>query len=111
VRSENMILIDRNLDRAWRRAALAHEIAHVDLGHTSVVEGIFARRIEREADNLAARRLLSSVDEIAEAVAAFPGDAAAVAEELEVPVEVLVRRIERLHPRDRARIAARASRG
>lgn len=110
VRSENMILIDENLDRTWRRATLAHELAHVDLGHVSAVEGFFARRIEREADMLAARRLLGSVDAIADAVAAHPGDTAAVADQLDVPVEVLLRRVEKMHPRDRAAIEARASR-
>lgn len=110
VRSENMILIDENLDRPWRRATLAHELAHVDLGHVSLVEGYFARRVEREADMLAARRLLGNVDVIADAVAAFPGDTAAVADQLDVPVEVLVRRVEKMHPRDRAKIEARVSR-
>lgn len=108
--SERMILIDRDLHQSWRRATLAHEIAHVDLGHQSRIVGRYARRAERDADHLAARRLLSSVTAIAEAAAAYPGDTSAIADALDVPVEVLIRRVENLHPRDRARIEARAAR-
>lgn len=109
VSSERMILLDRELDETWRRATLAHEICHVDLGHLGTT-GHFARRAEREADHLAARRLLPSVVEIADAAATFRGDTKAIAHHLGVPVEVLVRRVERMHPRDVARIEARVRR-
>ncbi|MEP7763869.1 ImmA/IrrE family metallo-endopeptidase [Sanguibacter sp. 26GB23] len=110
VRSEQMILLDRDLERAWRRATLAHELAHVDLDHRGDVEGYFARRMEREANLLAARRLLASLDAIGDAIAAHGGDTAAVADELDVPSEVLIRRMENMHPRDRARVVARSRR-
>lgn len=108
--SERMILIDRDLHQTWRRATLAHEIAHIDLGHRTRPLGKYAGRAEREADHLAAHRLLSSVAAIADAVAAYPGDTAAVADALDVPVEVLVRRVEQMHPRERARIERRVLR-
>lgn len=109
ISSESMILLDRELYPTPRRATLAHEIAHVDLGHRGGT-GFFGRRAEREADHLAARRLLPSVREIADAAATFRGDTTAIAHHLDVPVEVLIRRVERMHPRDVARIEARVRR-
>lgn len=105
-----MILIDHELHHSMRRATLAHEIAHVDLKHRGRMPGRYGRRAEREADHLAARRLLASVSDIAEAVATYLGDTTAIADALDVPVEVLIRRVETMHPRDRARIEARAAR-
>lgn len=110
MRDEQMILLDRALERCWRRATLAHELAHVDLDHRGEVGGYFGRRMEREANLLAARRLLANVDAIGDAIAAHAGDTAAVADELGVPPEVLLRRMEHMHPRDRARVVARSRR-
>lgn len=110
VSSESMILIDQDMHRVMRRAALAHEIAHIDLGHRTHLEGRMGRRAERDADRLADRRLLGSISDIAEAVATYAGDNSAIADALDVPVEVLIRRVETMHPRDRARIEARVAR-
>lgn len=52
-----VILLDASLSLAVRRSALAHAIAHVDLGHVPE-SGRQGRRYEREADRLAAERLL-----------------------------------------------------
>lgn len=109
VPSERVILIDVSLDGDERRGVLAHELAHIDLEHRPV-GGWFGRRMEREADVLAARRLLGDVDRIADAIAEHPLQPGLVAEALCVPLRVLRRRLEILtdHERDviEARVAA-----
>ena len=58
------IVLDDRLGRVGRRCVLAHELAHVDLGHHHQLAGNgpgtgrLARRNESAADLLAARRLL-----------------------------------------------------
>jgi Zn-dependent peptidase ImmA (M78 family) len=58
------IVLDDRLTRVQRRCVLAHELAHIDLGHHQQVAGNgpgtdrLARRNEAAADRLAARRLL-----------------------------------------------------
>jgi hypothetical protein len=52
-----VILLDTEADRAARRCALAHAVAHIDLGHTPE-SGKTGRRYEAAADQLAACRLI-----------------------------------------------------
>lgn len=57
-----VILIDRDLPHEERREALAHELAHLDLGHGVLIH---ERQEELRADLLAALRLLP-LNELAE---------------------------------------------
>jgi Zn-dependent peptidase ImmA (M78 family) len=106
VPSERVIFIDSSLDRPGRRATLAHELSHVDLGHRPTA-GWFGRRMERDADDLAAQRLLDDVARVADAIAVHPLQPGMVAAELEVPLRLLRRRLERLTPTEAAVIEER----
>lgn len=105
VPSERVILLDVALDQDERRSVLAHEVAHVDLEHEPA-GGWFGRRMEREADILAARRLLGDIEEIADAICEHPLQPGLVAERLCVPLRVLRRRLEALSDQERAIIQA-----
>lgn len=107
--TEKMILIDQSLNPGDRRSTLAHELAHIDLGHTPV-QGWFGQRMERDAHHLADTRLLGDIDAIAEAIAAHPLDPAAVAEHLGVGVGSLRRRLRRLTDEQKQRITDRLAR-
>jgi Zn-dependent peptidase ImmA (M78 family) len=107
VPSERVILIDCRLNRSERRATLAHELSHVDLGHRAV-GGWFGRRLERDADSLAACRLLSSVGDLAEALVGQP-ELAEAADMLDVPLSVLRLRIDLLTDAERSLIDERVS--
>jgi len=52
-----VVLVDRDGDSPTRRCALAHAVAHIDLGHLPD-SGRQGRRYEGEADLLAAQRLI-----------------------------------------------------
>ncbi len=52
-----VVLVDSAADRAVRRCALAHAVAHIDLGHVPA-SGRTGRRCEEQADTLAAARLI-----------------------------------------------------
>lgn len=102
------IVLDDRLDRVQRRCVLAHELAHVDLGHHQVAGNgpgtdRLARRNERAADVLAAKRLVS----IAQLVLVLPGASGQteVAELLEVTPHLLEVRLEHLEPAERLRLA------
>lgn len=100
------IVLDRRLSRVERRCALAHELQHVDRGDVQVFtvgpDGPrLARRQERRADREAARRLVE-VQALAAAMRAHPDNPAAVAEELDVTVDVLLCRLETLGLEERA---------
>lgn len=112
VHEVSVILIDRSLDRAGRNSTLAHELAHIDLCHHEHAPPSrwFAARLENEADDLAARRLLDDVDEIAEAMALHPQDLASAAEHLDVTPEVLMRRLDSLTRVEQALIVERLDR-
>lgn len=56
-RRRKVILLDSGLSLAEKRCALAHAIAHLDLGHVPG-SGRDSRRNERQADELAAQRLM-----------------------------------------------------
>lgn len=103
--SERVILLDKTLMRAERNTVLAHEIAHVDLHHVMTGRRWFDRRQERQADALAAERLIG-LDELADALlwALCPDE---VAEQLDVTVDVVRRRILTLTVDEKAYIDAR----
>lgn len=109
VAEEKVILLDSHLDVAGRRCTLAHELAHIDLGHRPA-HGWFGRRQEAEADRLASARLLSDVERIAEAFAVYPLDLAAVADYLAVSVPVLRRRLHALTHDEKLAIERRLAR-
>lgn len=90
--SERVILIDIALTRAQRNGTLAHELAHIDLGHIDL-DGWFGRRFERDADRLAAGRLLADIEPVADAIAVHPLSPVDVAEHLDVPESVLYERL------------------
>lgn len=95
-----VILIEASLDRAARKAVLAHELAHIDLGHQHADSGDWkAWKIEVAADKLAARRLLS-LDALADA-ARVCRSAQEVAEYLEVTLPLVKLRMQTLHPAER----------
>lgn len=64
--ARRVILLDVRLGQAQRRSRLAHELAHLERGDECCADGPDAERLgrrqEREADQLAARRLLSLSD-------------------------------------------------
>jgi Zn-dependent peptidase ImmA (M78 family) len=101
------IVLDERLGRIARRCVLAHELAHLDLGHLQVAgQGAgtsrLARRNEAEADLLAARRLLPmGALEHWLPYAASGGEAA---ELLDVTARVLEVRLARLDQAERARL-------
>src|SRR5690606_8709146 len=81
VASERVILLDRGLDHTERRCTLAHELAHIDLGHTET-HGWLRGRLESDANRLAARRLLADIHAIADAICTHPLEPALVADQL-----------------------------
>lgn len=105
------IALDDRLDRVGRRCALAHELAHIDLGHTHQVAGRgpgtsrIARRREVEADLLAATRLIT-IDALADALrwALCPEE---VAHELDVTEDLARIRVEQLTDTEKSFIEAR----
>lgn len=108
VPSERVIMLNTELDRADRRATLAHELCHVDLNHQPL-EGWFGRRMEREADRLAARRLLSDVEQIASVLHEHGGDLEAAAADLDVPARVLGLRLDSMTDEERAELVNRVT--
>lgn len=90
-RERDVILIDRAMTYTRKRATLVHELvhrAHGDDGHAR------ERRCRLET-----ARLLIDRDEYARAEAMFEGDPWLIAEELDVPVEVVFDYREVLHDR------------
>lgn len=94
-----VILLDRSLGRARRRGALAHSLAHLDLEHRAT-DGDYERWQEREADKLAARRLIP-LDALADALR-WSRSAPEIAAELDVDVGILRARVDVIHPAERA---------
>lgn len=58
----DLILLARNLNPVEEMCTLAHELGHAVLGHTADVDGWFAQRQERAADQWAARLLVSPAE-------------------------------------------------
>lgn len=91
--------LDKEMRRARRRCALAHAIAHLDLAHTPVGVDYEAWQ-EREADKLAARRLIP-LDALADALR-WTRSTPEIAAELDVDVGILLARVDVIHPVERA---------
>lgn len=101
VPEQRVILIEQSLPRAERNAVLAHEIAHIDLGHRGVdLTDWTSWKHEVAADKLAARRLIS-IDGLADA-SRICKTAEEVAEYLEVTLPLVKLRLQTLHPAERA---------
>lgn len=100
----DIVIVNSALSRAERRFALAHEIAHMDVGDRAVDLCWFSTRQETAADRLAARRLVRVCD-LADAVRWCHGPAE-VAAELEVPHDVLALRWRWMHPSERSAVEA-----
>lgn len=91
------IAINKGMSRVERRCALAHELAHVDLGDIHM-NGRAGRRNEDEADQLAARRLIN-IDDLIGVI--FADSYAAAADDLDVSEHILRVRMKHLHPAER----------
>lgn len=106
VPDERVILLERTLLRPERHEVLAHEIAHVDLGHRPTGHRWFDRRQERQADQLAARRLVH-VQQLADAIAegALGPDEAGAA--MDLPASVVRRRVLQLTAEEKSYIQER----
>lgn len=104
----DVILVDENITRAERRCALAHELAHMDVGDRPTDSCWFAAKQETAADKLAARRLIDYRD-LAEVMRSCE-DPREVAAELDVTINVLALRWRWLHPAERGYIAQVLSR-
>lgn len=97
------IWMRKGLLQVERRCVLTHELAHIDLGHTTHQDGTAEARVRRRA----ARRLLS-VDQLLP-VALWTQDVGEAADELWVTVEVLEDFIDSLSPGEIADIEAAVS--
>jgi Zn-dependent peptidase ImmA (M78 family) len=99
-RRNKVILLDHRQTAAEKRCSLAHAVAHLDLGHAETPAGFFEMRQEREADQLAARRLVP-VKQLAR-VLAWTVYRSEVAAELGVDLATLAVRERHLHPSEKA---------
>ena len=101
--AHQVILMAKGLTQRARRTALAHELAHIDLGHAGCHDYPDAdrqdQRIHSEADQLAARRLIP-LDRLVYALK-WSRDLEEVADELWVEPHVVVTRLDHLHPAER----------
>lgn len=82
------ISLRRGLGPVNRRCALAHELGHLVSGHDPTAAGWFRVRQERQADEFAARLLISPV-EYAAAETILGPQPSLIAHELGVTVKVL----------------------
>jgi Zn-dependent peptidase ImmA (M78 family) len=101
-RRRKVILIESAETWPAKRCSLAHAVAHLDLGHTTTPAGVFERDQEIDANQLAARRLIT-VEDLA-AVLCWTRYDTEIAEELEVDLETLRTRKRHLHPSERAEL-------
>lgn len=98
------IWIDPRQTQAERRSTLAHEMAHIELGHT---DGCTPQQ-EAEAADLAARWLIK-LDHLADALA-WTQDPHELAWELWVDLDTLETRLAGLQPPERAYLEGRLAR-
>ena len=98
-RRRKVILINNAHTWPAKRSSLAHAVAHLDLGHATTASAYFEKREERDADQLAARRLIT-LDALAE-VLCWTRDYGEIAEELLVDVFMLKVRERHLHVAER----------
>lgn len=90
------IVMEPKMLQVERRCTLGHELAHIDLGHTSKP----TEREERSARRLAARKLVDW-DDLVDAYR-WASCMSEWADELWVTVEVLEDRLKYLHPHELA---------
>lgn len=95
----NAIWLDQDLNQVERRCALAHEQAHIDLGHTSCADS----KEEAAADRMTALKLIHW-DALVDAFR-WAHTAEECADELWVVPSVLEDRLHFLHPNERALLA------
>ncbi len=105
IEAARVILVEQSLERPARNSVLAHEVAHLDLGHKMTGDGWFDRRQEHQADRLAAKRLVS-LDALADALLWCSWETE-VAEHLHVTVEVVRLRLAYLTNPEKAYVEAR----
>lgn len=94
-----VILLDSAGSPAAARCSLAHAVAHLDLGHGALPAGLYELRQEREADLLAARRLMPVSDLLD--VFVWTADCGEAAAELGVVPKLLSLRLATLLPAER----------
>jgi hypothetical protein len=102
-----VILTDRRLSRVESRCTLAHAVAHLDLGHVAVLDGVVEAQEEVDADKLAARRLVSIHDLADAALEERP--VPDLADSLKVTEVVLQLRDRHMHPSERGYLRRRLS--
>lgn len=96
----DLIVMDPRQSQAQRRCTIAHELAHIDLGHT---DGCSPTE-ETEARALAARRLIT-MPALLDALA-WSEELEEVADELWVDLDTLYARLDHLTPHECAQIRA-----
>lgn len=105
----SLIVIAKRLKRLKARCRLAHELGHVVLGHpTPCGIEFFDQRVELEADEFAARLLLSDLDALAFEMATACGRGHAAAN-LFVTLDLYETRLATLLPREAARLEEKVS--
>jgi Zn-dependent peptidase ImmA (M78 family) len=104
-RNSQVILLEARDSAAERRSSLAHAIAHLDLEHRSASGRVDSRQ-EREADVLAARRLIP-LEALADTLR-WTRDEAEMAAELLVDRETLTARLTCLSEGELAALKAHA---
>lgn len=108
VHDRSVILLDPRMKRHQRRSVLCHELRHAIAGDEPVECEIAHRRRELRTDRAAAR-LLIDLHDLGDALALHDGHAGAVAQELDVALDVVWCRINALHPSERHYLARRLS--
>jgi hypothetical protein len=106
-RARKVIIIGTSQGPDGRRCSLAHAIAHLDLGHAEVRTSYFEKREERDADRLAADRLIT-LDQLGRALA-WTRDYLEIATELRVDQPTLLTREKYLTAGDRAYLKAKVA--
>ncbi len=81
-RRSKVILINKAAGWAEKRCSIAHAVAHLDLGHHEVHGGVFTKQHERDANLLAAGRLVPIESFVA--VLSWTQSPAEIAAELDV---------------------------
>lgn len=101
VRDENRIELDPRQSDAQYRCTLAHEWTHWLRGDECTGDSIEAQKREAIVDRIVARQLIT-LDNLLDALRAYPRDPAAVAEQLHVDLHTLNVRMTTLEPLERS---------
>lgn len=99
---DQTIVLDERLDSTGRRCALAHELEHALAGDTPVVHVWFATKQEHRAHRRASRKLIR-IEHLIDALR-ITRDEQHLAELLEVEVEVLRLRLDRITDHEQHRV-------